>query len=74
MCHLGYQPVSRRGTLESQAMPRKPPDRQLSTSITYCMTSAEGLDIEECEDFVGFEELEGGDVACDVVSLRCSEL
>jgi hypothetical protein len=30
--------------------------------ITYGMASRQWLDIQECEDFVGFEELEGGDV------------
>ena len=32
--------------------------------IEYCMAFAQGLDVEEGEDLFGFEELEGGDVAC----------
>ena len=28
------------------------------------MASRKRLDVEECEDLVGFKELEGGNVAC----------
>lgn len=36
----------------------------------YSMSSTQRIDVEKCEDFVGFEELEGGDVAF-VSSLAC---
>lgn len=36
------------------------------------MSARKRIDVEECEDFVGFEELEGGDIAfvllCQFVS------
>jgi hypothetical protein len=32
----------------------------------YSMSSAEGLDVEECQDLFTLEELEGGDIACSL--------
>jgi len=37
---------------------------------TYSMASGERVDVEECQDLVGFEELEGGQVSCWFVLAR----
>lgn len=42
---------------------------------TYGVPAGKRVDVEECEDFIGFKELEGGDVAClfrAAVSIACS--
>jgi hypothetical protein len=38
------------------------------------MASRKRIDIEKCEDFVRFEELEGGDVACTSLSACCARI
>lgn len=38
------------------------------------MAFAEGLDVEEGEDALAFEELEGGDVACFAVRMDRREV
>jgi len=54
-------------------MPHQLPGLQLIGSMAYCMAFAKGLDIEKCEDFVGFEELEGGDVTCGACQIRIED-